>query len=349
MKKICYGLCCLLAVMFVQNVYADELLGSIIRGEAYLLENFNSNVCKNTEAYVAFKVDNKCLIINNLSPSVTTPLSVKVYTDTSTSPATEYKIELSSTEIGHQSGRVIPYELTYLINNMNSVAKKFFVDDMNVAYGEADWFINAGCKGDKIYIHYGNEEVSYVVPYAYDSSTKVMSYSYSSVESSDPQFAAALMSHYLFLFLVEADPNFATEAKAIMQDTNKLALVDVADVFDDGTSDWSLSMSGSNTVFNFAMLLIDNKATAFVNSYNSHVASGELPDSSFVSVPEAPVDPDPLPANPPAEEDPTQPTQPTEPGKQPNTGTFMSIVGVAILGVVAGLLIKNKKSKFGRI
>ena len=196
---------------------------------------------------------------------------------------------------------------------MNSVAKKFFVDDMNVAYGEADWFINAGCKGDKIYIHYGNEEVSYVVPYEYDSSTKVMSYSYSSVEPSDPQFAAALMSHYLFLFLVEADPNFATEAKAIMQDTNKLALVDVADVFDDGTSDWSLSMSGSNTVFNFAMLLIDNKATAFVNSYNSHVASGELPDSSFVSVPEAPVDPDPLPANPPAEEDPTQPTQPTQP------------------------------------
>ena len=95
-----------------------------------------------------------------------------------------------------------------------------------------------------------------MVPYAYDSSTKVMSYYYSSVEPSDPQFAAALMSHYLFLFLVEADPNFATEAKAIMQDTNKLALVDVADVFDDGTSDWSLSMSGSNTVFNFAMLLI---------------------------------------------------------------------------------------------
>ena len=74
-----------------------------------------------------------------------------------------------------------------------------------------------------------------------------------------------------------------------------------------------------------------------------------MPDSSFVSVPETPVDPDPLPANPPAEEDPTQPTQPTEPGKQPNTGTFMSIVGVVILGVVAGLLIKNKKSKFGRI
>lgn len=345
MKKIVYGICLMLAVSFVNNVYAeDHWLGSIVRGESFLVENYDEGVCENGSGFVAFEVDGKCLITNNLGASTTTDLNLTVYTDPTSGD--ESYLELSAEEVSHQSGRVIPYELTYIINNQNSVARKFFVDDMKSLY-TGDWSIYAGYKGDKIYILVMDEFDTFVISYNYNTSTRVMSYNFNNVDATPEQNVAASISHYMFLFLVEADPNFATEAKAIMQDTSKLAYVDVADVFDDGTSNWEYSVNDYLSSFDFAMLLVDNKATAFVDSYNTYFASGEKPVFSFVNEPSLPEDPDPLPANPPA--DPTEPTQPTQPVPSPNTGVYVSVIGIAVMAFVAVILLAKKKNKFNRI
>ena len=113
-----------------------------------------------------------------------TDLNILAYTDTETS--TKYYVGLNSDEVPHYAGKVLPYELTYLINNENSVVRKFYIDDMTVETGPADWCIYAGYLNDKIYVYYGNEEIGCVVPYEYNTSTRVMSYAYNSADPTQP-------------------------------------------------------------------------------------------------------------------------------------------------------------------
>lgn len=72
-------------------------------------------------------------VSNDLAADRTTDLNLLAYTDTETS--TKYYVGLNSDEVPHYAGKVLPYELTYLINNENSVARKFYIDDMMVETG----------------------------------------------------------------------------------------------------------------------------------------------------------------------------------------------------------------------
>ena len=150
MKKICYGLCCLLAVMFVQNVYAEDIWdASIVRGESYLVENYDSGFCVDGTYFVAFETEDVCYVTNNLPITKLEDVNVHVYTDPSTSD--KHYLELSSSEINHVAGKVLPYELTYKINNPDSDARSLYLAEELAGTGE-DFTLKAAYIGDKIYI-----------------------------------------------------------------------------------------------------------------------------------------------------------------------------------------------------
>ena len=48
-------------------------------------------------------------------------------------------------------------------------------------------------------------------------------------------------------------------------------------------------------------------------------------------------------------EDPTEPTQPTEPGKQPNTGSYLSLIAVLWLAMFGMVFISCRKTMFKKI
>lgn len=334
MKKICYGLCCLLAVMFVKNVYAEDIWdASIVRGESYLVENYDSGFCVDGTYFVAFETEDGCYVTNNLPITKLEDVNVHVYTDPSTSD--KHYLELSSSEINHVAGKVLPYELTYKINNPDSDARSLYLAEELAGTGE-DFTLKAAYIGDKIYIesHVIGVPTSEVYEFDYDSSTRVMSLLYSTHNYDGDNGIILDICSYLFLFLVETDPNYGDEAREIMLDEDKLYFVELEDFMDDGVSRYDFSMNNFDVSIDFAMLLTDNTVAKFIQSYETHSA-------------EAPADPDPLPATPPA--DPTQPTQPTEPGKQPNTGTYLPLIGVMWLAMFGMVFIYCRKTMFKKI
>ena len=339
MKKICYSLCFLFAFMFVSNVYAadDQWIAALARGESVLLDRYDSLTCTSTADYIAFEVDGKCLITNNLSMSKTSDVNVLAYTDEATS--TKYYVGLNADEIAHVAGRIIPYELTYLINNKDSVARKVILEN-TLNETKKEWILNAGYEGNKIYIQSGLSSNPIVVTFDYNSTNRVMSYAFTTdVELTYEESVAIVLSYYLPLFVVESDPTFETEAKAVMEAEDCLDFVYFDDIFDDDLSELSNVQENGRTEFAFAMLLTDNTAANFVKSYNYNKEHGEEVN------PINPIEPKPAEPTP----DPTQPTQPTQPAPQPNTGDYLPLVGILWLLMFGMVFISCRKTMFKKI
>ena len=336
----------MLTMCILSNVYAEEYYDSLIRGQSILVDQYDSATCVNNGNLIAFEVDEGCLFTNNLASKGTTQNHL-YYTDSATGD--KYYIELLGTDPPHTDSKISTYELVIAVNNKDSFTRTTSLEEYDLFYNGITAVLDAGYYDGKFYFYAGDATAPEVVDISYDSANNMMNIDAHiqaiaefDVLSDYKLYNTAWVTYHLFFFLTEADSQYEAKAKTILEDASKRKYVYAYEL--GGESDlWSYNTTNQTEDLSFTMYLNEGSASRVEGVYNTNFAKAQEEENKEEENPVLPEDPM-LPAV-----DPTNPTQPTQPAPQPNTGTFTSIIGVVILGVIGVLLTINKKSKFERL
>lgn len=327
MKKLLCALMCVMAIFIAKDVYAiDDDYVTASRGGAQLVNNYDEGKCVSSGGRIAFEVGTKCMFVNNMAVGDSEPADYHYYTDPDTSQ--KFVLGLKSTGGNNSEEYIHFYNYILTLNNPNSYTRNLILNDLEVIYGEEATF-NAGIFEGKLYVSMGKASDPVVHEFDFDSTTKIINLTFDeSYGDVNKRTAAQVFASYSYFFLAEADPDYTSAAKAIMEDSNKRLLLFTTDLVDDDNDVYDYSLDGDLNItgLTYVMTLLNGRAEMAVNAYNTNAA-----------------------AQPPATPDPTQPTQPTQPVTPPNTGAFLSIVGIGALALTGVVIVLNKKSKFRRI
>ena len=252
---------------------------------------------------------------------------------------TQYYLHLTSGGPGNPSGSISLGELALQMNRYSRSGGKVF-DELYDIYNTEPAFVSA-VDGNSLLIVLGRRSNPSVYHFNHNRTDNVLNFSYAG-NSSDPNIKSlSIVVSNMFNFLVEAQEN-GDKAIDIIENPDKAKYVDPSAI-EDGVSYITITetLEPDRTEMSFGMLLKDDMATKIVDSYelNAPRAPETDEEEEEPETPEEPVVP----------EDPTQPTQPTEPGKQPNTGSYLSLIAVLWLAMFGMVFLSCRKTMFKKI
>lgn len=335
MKKILFMVLTLMLVL-VTDVYAETLR----RGESFLISEGRCSTDQDMVRFYIDKVNYQCLmtsIYKNLGPTCDENGNCTISGLCSsigplyggTVPMPGYNVCFGE-EVEHEDGKVKLTELVALMNDSDNVTRKSTLAKLETSLADVKpesatvVILEAGSNNNSIYINVGWDTEPVLIKIDYDEVKNQLSYTN---ETTDAYLSIVepIVLYSFYEWNMEASPNYAN-AKEIRDDETKYSYVD-EEVLMDGVS--GLGVSGDtqtgNYSINFDLVLNDDWNDKVIESYNINSERANEP------------------------EDPTQPTQPTEPVQQPNTGTYLSLIGVMWLAMFGMVFIYCRKTMFKKI
>lgn len=236
----------------------------------------------------------------------------------------------SAGDVDHIEGKVQLEELVALMNDVDNETRKDTLSKLAISLADVkpndatEIVLFAGSMDNSIYISVGWDSAPVLIKIDYDEVKNQLSYTN---ETTDAYLSIVepVVLYSFYEWTMEASPNY-TNAKEIRDNEEKASYVD-EEVLDDGVS--GLGISGDtgtgNYMVEFNLVLNDDRNDKVIESYNINSERANEP------------------------EDPTEPTQPTEPGKQPNTGSYLSLIAVLWLAMFGMVFISCRKTMFKKI
>ena len=236
----------------------------------------------------------------------------------------------SAGDVDHIEGKVQLEELVALMNDVDNETRKDTLSKLAISLADVkpndatEIVLFAGSMDNSIYISVGWDSAPVLIKIDYDEVKNQLSYTN---ETTDAYLSIVepVVLYSFYEWTMEASPNY-TNAKEIRDNEKKASYVD-EEVLDDGVS--GLGISGDtgtgNYMVEFNLVLSDDRNDKVIESYNINSERANEP------------------------EDPTEPTQPTEPGKQPNTGSYLSLIAVLWLAMFGMVFISCRKTMFKKI
>lgn len=233
-------------------------------------------------------------------------------------------------DVDHVEGKVQLEELVALMNDKDNETRKSILAKLETSLadvkpeGATKVALYAGSMNNSIYISVGWDTEPALIKIDYDEVKNQLSYTN---ETTDVYLSIVepIVLYSFYEWNMEASPNYAN-AKEIRDDETKYSYVD-EEVLMDGVSGFGVSgdtQTGNYSIY-FDLVLNDDWNNKIIESYNINIERANEP------------------------EDPTQPTQPTEPVQQPNTGTYLPLIGVMWLAMFGMVFIYCRKTMFKKI
>lgn len=339
MKKIFYILL-ILVVFFVRDVYAVDSY-TLKRGESFIIGEGRCTSDENMVRFYVDKVNYQCLmtsIYKTPEPECDEEGNCMVSTfhtyvgplyGGGTVPMPGYNVGFGS-DVEHEEGKIKLSELVALVNDVDNVTRQSVLRDLEEKIssfkpeGATKVILESGSNNNTLYINVGWDSAPVLIKIDYDEVKNQLSYTN---ETTDAYLSIIepVVLYSFYEWTMEASPNY-TNAKEIRDNEEKASYVD-EEVLDDGVS--GLGISGDtgtgNYMVEFNLVLSDDRNDKVIESYNINSERANEP------------------------EDPTEPTQPTEPGKQPNTGSYLSLIAVLWLAMFGMVFISCRKTMFKKI
>lgn len=245
-------------------------------------------------------------------------------------------------DVDHVEGKVQLEELVALMNDRDNETRKSILAKLETSLADVKpedatkVVLYAGSMNNSIYISVGWDTEPVLIKIDYDEVKNQLSYTNETTDVSS-SIVEPIVLYSFYEWNMEASPNYAN-AKEIRDDETKYSYVD-EEALVDGVSGFELSgdTQTGNYSIDFDLVLNDDWNNKIIESYNINSERANEPDD-----PTQPAQP-----TPPA--DSTQPTQPTEPVKQPNTGTYLPLIGVMWLAMFGMVFICCRKTMFKKI
>ena len=233
-------------------------------------------------------------------------------------------------DVDHVEGKVQLEELVALMNDRDNETRKSILAKLETSLADVKpedatkVVLYAGSMNNSIYISVGWDTEPVLIKIDYDEVKNQLSYTNETTDVSS-SIVEPIVLYSFYEWNMEASPNYAN-AKEIRDDETKYSYVD-EEVLVDGVSGFELSgdTQTGNYSIDFDLVLNDDWNNKIIESYNINSERANEPD------------------------DPTEPTQPTEPVQQPNTGTYLPLIGVMWLAMFGMVFICCRKTMFKKI
>lgn len=322
-----------------------------LRASEFMFKNsyFDNISCDSMGPLEAYNVSGGCILINNGTGNLQLegierieerilhheydPETNQLIHEVRERIITQYYLHLTSGGPGNPSGSISLGELALQMNRYSRSGGKVFGELYDIYHTEPA-FVSA-VDGNSLLIVLGRKSDPFVYHFNYNTTDNVLNFDYSG-SSLDPNIKSlSIVVSNMFNFLVESQEN-GDKAINIIENPDKAKYVDPSAI-EDGVSYINITenLDPNITEMSFRMLLNDDMATKIVDSYDLNAPRAPETDEEEEE-PETP-------------EDPTQPTQPTEPGKQPNTGSYLSLIAVLWLAMFGMVFISCRKTMFKKI
>ena len=247
-----------------------------------------------------------------------------------------YILEVEDSLEPHVEGKTSLTELALVMNDRSETGSMVY-SELRRSLGY-DVAFSTAVDGNSLLVVLGQKYNPSVYHFSYNGSKNTLNFGYAGdIDHPDVKALSIVVSN-MFNFLVEAQEN-GDKAIDIIENPDKAKYVDPSAI-EDGVSYITITdtLEPNRTEMSFELLLKDDMATKIVDSYELNAPRA----------PEEPEEPE-TPEEPEVPEDLTQPTQPTEPVQQPNTGTYLPLIGVMWLAMFGMVFISCRKTMFKKI
>ena len=340
MKKLFGYLLIIMLGFIVTNVYASDSY-TLHRGESFLLA---TGRCTSDDSLARFYIDKanyQCLMTsvvkvpepscdeNGVCMGSMYSIMISPLYGGGSVPMPGYYVSFDR-DVEHEDGKVKLPELVALINDVDNETRKATITELESKImsskpeGATTVILEAGTNDNSIYINVGWDTEPVLLKIDYDEISNKLNY----INETSDAFLSIVEPVVLGSFYewtMEASPNYST-AKEIRDDETKSSYVG-DEAYEDGSSGIEVegSTDSNDYKFTFDIVLNDDKNDKVIESYNINVDKANEP------------------------EDPTEPVQPTEPVVSPNTGNYLSLIGILWLVMFAGVFIYCRKTIFKKI
>lgn len=254
---------------------------------------------------------------------------------------TQYRLIWSDDRPTHSNGKTSLDELALNIKLQTPVGSRIEGKLYEAARGEP--VLAAAVEGNSLVVFAGRRGSAFEYRFNYNGSSNTLVYNYEGNSNNDEVKIAKVLVDNIYYFLLQSQES-GSEAVEIMMSREKSSYVKEEDITDNVSDIENYDdASTGRTRLSFNILLSDTQAEEIVESYQANAPRAPEPEEPEPSNPPVTTDPEE------PTQDPTQPTQPNQAVTPPNTGTYLSVLGIIVLLSVAFVIVFKNKSKFNKI